>query len=99
MNQSFDTEFGFSVVEPLGFDGQGFQRQTASSMALKMEFNANGNPIYLAIAPPGSTTSDARWQVRKLSFDASGNITTIQYANGSPNFDNVWDDRVSLTYI
>lgn len=98
-NQSFDTDFGVDVVETLDFDGVSLQRTNASNLAIQLEYDGNSNPIYLGIASPGTPTSSALWQIRKLTFDGNSNLTAIQYANGSPNFNAIWDNRTSLTYV
>lgn len=64
----------------------------------KVEYDGSNNPIYMGTALPGSATSDPKWQIRKLTFDGSNNPTDMQYANGSIEFDKIWDDRASLAY-
>lgn len=51
---------------------------------------------YVGEAIVGSLTSQAVWKIKKLTV--SGTITSVQYADGDSTFDNIWDDRVSLTY-
>lgn len=51
---------------------------------------------YSGKASAGSLSSDAVWQVKKIV--ESGGDLTITFADGDTNFDNVWDDRASLTY-
>lgn len=58
----------------------------------------SGNPLYIGVALIGSATSAAVWQIRKLSYDGSNNLVSIRFANGSPNADQKWDDRASLSY-
>jgi len=53
--------------------------------------------IYKGEAIPGSLTSASVWRVRKLTLAGDGDVTEI-WADGNANFDNVWDDRASLTY-
>ncbi len=62
----------------------------------KIDDNANGN-VYLGYAVPGSLSSDAVWKIQRISV--SGVVTTLEWADGNTSFDNVWDDRTSLTYI
>lgn len=50
---------------------------------------------YIGSALPGSVTSAAVWQV-KLLDETTGLVTT--FADGDANFDNIWDDRASLSY-
>ncbi|MBL0320556.1 MAG: hypothetical protein IPP74_14870 [Alphaproteobacteria bacterium] len=57
----------------------------------------SGAPVtYVGSALPGSSTADAVWQIKKLD-ETTGLVTT--FADGDSNFDNVWDDRASLTYL
>jgi len=64
------------------------------------EYDASNNPIYLGKAPPGSSskTDKSIWQIRKQTYDASNNLTRIEYANGSREFNFIWDNRASLSY-
>lgn len=52
--------------------------------------------IYKGEALPGSLTSASVWRVRKLTL--TGDDVAETWADGDSNFDNVWDDRVSLSY-
>lgn len=48
--------------------------------------------------PTGSAiaTSGAVWRIKKI--DESTGVTTIKWADGDTLFNNIWDNRVSLTY-
>ena len=52
--------------------------------------------IYVGYAAMGTATSAAKWKIFKV-VEASS-VTTTTYADSNANFDNVWDDRASLTY-
>lgn len=52
---------------------------------------------YLGDATVGSTTSSGVWRIQKLVFGGTGSVT-ITFADGNINFDNVWDNRASLSY-
>lgn len=56
---------------------------------------ASASVTYICEAVPGTATSAASWRVQRISV--SGNVTTISYAGGG-KFDQVADDRASLTY-
>lgn len=43
----------------------------------------------------GSPTDDPIWQIQRID-EADGTI--IKWADGNDKYDNVWDDRISLTY-
>lgn len=98
-NWSFDDTYKQNTVETLGYDGQTLQRINASNLSLRVEYDGSSNPIYIGTSAVGSLNSESKWQIKKLTFDGSGNCTAIQYADGNPNFDNVWDNRASGTYI
>ncbi len=51
---------------------------------------------YVGVSKPGTATSSALWRIQKIAV--SGTVTTISFADGNDAFDNVWDDRASLTY-
>lgn len=52
---------------------------------------------YLGKAVVGSVTSGAVWQIRKFTFGSDGDVTT-EWADGDSDFDNIWDNRASLSY-
>lgn len=63
--------------------------------ALRLDDTSTINVIYLGVAEPGTLTSADSWQVKKLD-QSSGLVIT--FADGDDKFNNVWDDRVSLSY-
>lgn len=52
---------------------------------------------YLGDAAVGSVTSTASWRIQKLEFGVTGSVT-ITFADGNTNFDNIWNNRTSLSY-
>lgn len=52
---------------------------------------------YLGDAAVGSVTSTASWRIQKLEFGVTGSVT-ITFADGNTNFDNIWNNRASLSY-
>lgn len=57
---------------------------------------ASATVTYIGKADPGTATSASSWQVSKVSV--SGTVTLTQFADGDSSFDNVWDNRASLSY-
>jgi hypothetical protein len=51
--------------------------------------------LYVGEAQPGVATSAPLWRIKRVDVSA-GAITA--WADSDANFDNVWDDRVSLSY-
>ena len=66
----------------------------------------NGIPTaqFIGFASPGTSDSQARWRIKKLTYDQFGNPTTVRWAFDSSNRggpfkkDLIWDDRSSYVY-
>ena len=56
---------------------------------------AGGSVIYLGQAFPGTLTSDGFWRIQKI--DTTGGVQ-IAYANGSPTFQVIWNNRAGYSY-
>ena len=56
-----------------------------------------GATTYIGEATPGTALSSALWRIKKVV--ETGPDVTITWADGNSDFDNIWDDRLSLTYI
>jgi hypothetical protein len=54
--------------------------------------------MYKGEAVVGSSTDNAVWRIQKVVFGTDGDVT-ITWADGNANFDNVWDNRLSLSYL
>lgn len=52
--------------------------------------------MYIGEADPGADMGDPVWKIKKV--ETSGSETTILWADGNENFDNIWDNRAILTY-
>lgn len=52
---------------------------------------------YIGEAPTGASPSSPVWRISRITV--SGTETIIQYANGNTNWNSIWDNRASLTYI
>ena len=70
--------------------------ETPNDKMARMAYTS-GDLIYLGIAQPGTASSEAKWRIREYSY-TSGDVVSILFADGNLNFDNVWDDRASLSY-
>lgn len=105
---SFDKDFNILAVEVVGHnpttntlerlqaDGSG--ALSVGNVAYDTYIatdSGDTNVTYIGTATPGTATSAASWQIKKVD-ETSG--TVIKYADGNANFDNVWDNRESLSY-
>lgn len=57
---------------------------------------SDSNVQYIGEASFGIATSAPFWRISRLTF--IGNSFTLDWADGNAEFDNIWDDRTSLTY-
>jgi hypothetical protein len=88
-----------SNSEPSPSDyGLGVRVIGTGSTALTIQYDDAGSSVtYIGKAAPGSATSSALWQIMKLD-EASSPDFSLKWADGNGNFDNIWDNRSSLTY-
>ena len=66
-----------------------------SILAVRLD-DVGGGVSYIGEAQPGATTASAVWRMKRMT-ETSGDIT-IEWADGDSAFDNVWDNRLSLSY-
>ena len=52
---------------------------------------------YLGKASIAASTASAVWQVRKFTFGTDGDVT-VGWADGDEEYNNIWDNRASLSY-
>lgn len=69
-------------------------QELVANRALRVDA-ATSTVIYVGAADPGALDSAAVWQIVK--FDTTTGVVQT-FADGNDNFDNVWDNRVSLSY-
>ena len=58
--------------------------------------SVDSNTTYIGEAKFEAATSDAVWQITKIL--EAGTLTSILTADSDLRFDNIWDNRTSLTY-
>jgi hypothetical protein len=51
---------------------------------------------YFGYAELGSNPAAAVWKIRREVV--ASNVTTVEYADGDLKYDNIWNNRASLTY-
>ena len=64
--------------------------------ALVMDDTSTFKVTYIGTALTGSIESNPVWKIKKI--DSNSGIV-ITWADGNNNFDNIWNDRISLTYL
>ena len=78
------------------FNGSALTSSELSADNLALRLDVVDTVSYLGEATSGTATSSATWRIRRITEVDSD--VTIEYADGNPAFDNVWDNRSSLSY-
>lgn len=86
------------ISQPDAADYDDMQDFFGSTYTFALDYDADGNLIYAGKVAIGTAKTAAVWQIKKITYDANGNLTDITWADGNKNFDNVWNDRTTLTY-
>lgn len=58
--------------------------------------SVGGGVTYYGYAPLGTKITDPSWKIKKVVVVVG--LTTTLYADGDMKYDNVWNDRTSLSY-
>jgi len=87
---------GVKAVVGYGFDGVNVAPLISDQVALQVDPITTAGVIYLGTAPIGSVTSAAAWQIQAINV--AGGTVGITWANGSNAFNQIYDNRASLTY-
>lgn len=69
---------------------------TPAPFAVRVD-EASPTVTYAGFAAVGTATADPLWRIKKIT-DSSGDVT-VEWADGDANFNNIWDNRASLTYL
>lgn len=68
--------------------------EAGNEMATKVTIS--GSDTYEATAPAGTAQASALWRAKKVTV--SGGTTTVTWADGNANYDNVATDLTALSY-
>ena len=67
---------------------------STSSAAYALRYDEGATYTYIGEAAAGSAESSAVWRIKRLTNASNA----IVWADGNTGFDNVWDDRASLSF-
>lgn len=71
---------------------------TTNKYTTRLDTVSTTGVTYVGKASVGSATSQPVWQIQKLDESLTPETLIITWANGNPNFNNVWDNRTLITY-
>jgi len=69
-------------------------KRVVLTSAYKARFADDDTYTYVGIASPGTATSAASWQIKRIT-NASDDV---DWAGGDTAFNNIWDNYASLSY-
>lgn len=58
----------------------------------------DAQPVYICYAAPGTPTDAPMWKIARHTYDGSDRLVRKEWANGSAKFDQVCDNRATLSY-
>jgi len=93
LNAVFDT---VGLLKQQSYESDGTNDIVVISKLVAKKITTSGDDTYVGIAPIGTAQTTSGWQCKKISV--SGATTTVTWADGNANFDNVATDLTSLTY-
>ena len=68
-----------------------------AQVQLKLQLDDAGSGVtYVGEAAPGTTNGQSYWRIKKIV--ETGDDITITWADGNTDFDNIWNNRVSIVY-
>jgi len=73
-------------------------REKVDKPALLLDYDGSGNVLYRGQAVAGSSTASPVWRIAKFLYNGSGNLTATPWADGTNDYDKIWDNRASYTY-
>jgi len=83
-----------NVGDTLVYDGANWA--VDMTQLIKYVDDVSGTTLYIGEAQPNTLTSTASWRIKRIVF--TGDDSETLYADGDANFNNIWDNRASLSY-
>lgn len=105
MNSTGDwTKAGFTRSNPTDWEehsrvgdvSTGRPYKAAQLVPDEILIDESTSDTYIGNTKPGTASSSALWRIRKIAVAAG--VTSIKFADGDDQYDNVWDNRLSLSY-
>lgn len=70
-----------------------------ATFAQRIDDTTASTIYYFGEAVPGTLDANALWRISRITFITPGeDDVDIEWADGDSDFDNIWDDRLGLSY-
>ncbi len=76
--------------------GTAYTAGSAPTYTTRLDETSTTDVTYVGKAVVGSSEASAVWQIQQI--DETGATLKVLFADGDTSFNNVWADRVSLSY-
>lgn len=97
-NQKVDNGIlGAFDVETTQVSSKQVQHATLTTVLTFRQDDQSATVSYFGFAAAGTSEASALWRIFKLDTTTSTN-QTLKFADGNAKFDNIWANRLSLTY-
>lgn len=83
------------VVKSITDSGSNIIQEISTANLLSTRIDEGATYMYIGAALPGSAESDAVWRICRYTL---ANVSGMMWADGSTDFNQVWNDRSSLVY-
>ena len=96
-DQYIDSDNGDIYTKVAGtWNLQGNMSEVAQTIRTDTD-GATPETIYRGKALPGTSQATGAWRCEEITIAADGDVS-ILFADGNDNYDNVWNNRASLSY-
>jgi len=75
-----------------------FDSALPSCLKQRLAYNASNQLVYHGFAVPGTGEGDPHWLIVRYTYDASSNVTQIDFSGSSLVFAWRWDQRTLVSY-
>jgi len=83
----------------LSMSGTTTTTETTTEYIKEVDSISSSDLMYIGEATPGTATSSASWRIKRIDLNAgTDSDISIRYAEGTSNFDNIWDNHLTLNY-
>lgn len=85
---------GSQAQQELQANSEGKLTVASDAYSLSLRYAEDATYTYIGDALPGTAGSSPKWRIQRLT----NATTTIEYAEGTSEFDKVWDNRELYNY-
>lgn len=94
-----DREMGkFSDVDGKPVVDVNIKKESSAEITTRIDSKSTTKITYIGTATIGSDDSQPVWRI-KIVDETDSVVSVIKWADGNSNYDNIWNNRLTLTYL